>query len=472
MKHLYLIILLSVCFTACKKDAKHGNESCAFLGGEIINPSNRFVVITQDNNVIDTVNLDQENRFLFKINPVNSGLYTFSHGGEIQMIFLEPNDSIIFRLNNLDFDESLVFTGRGAKENNYLMKMFLQNEEINPVILRYSQASPKVFKHKVDSIKAVFQEDLDDFTAKYKTSERFNHIAQANIDYNFYAQKELYPFTYYGNNELKNLQSLPKDFYNYRANIDYNDEDLKDYFPYFTFLKYHFNNIALQKHFSHSNDSIFNNKSLDYNLDKIQLIDSLVSNDSIKNSLLNFAALRYINSSNRIEDYTPYLESYLEKSTSVKYNNQIESLIKSIKKLSPGNKLPNTLVLNNKNEELYLSDFIKRPTAIYFWSFSFKKHFLDSHQKAHELMKKYPEVDFIAMNIDKGENEWINYLNQYQYPLKNEYHFKNPELSRQMLALNSINRVMLLNKDLTIVNSNTNMFSKDFEEQLLGMINQ
>ena len=472
MKHLFLIILLSICFTACKKDPKHDPESCAFLGGEIINPSDRYVIISQDKNVLDTVNLDDKNRFLFKINPVNPGLFTFSHGGEIQMIFLEPNDSIMLRLNNLDFDESLVFTGRGAKENNYLINMFLQNEQINHEILKFSQTSPERFKYKVDSIKTIFQNNLEKFKSKYHTSPLFNAIAQANIDYNFYAQKELYPFTFYGNNELKNFQSLPDDFYDYRSEIDYNNEELKDYFPYYTFLKYHFNNIALQKHFNQSNDSIFNNKSLEYNLEKIQLIDSLVSDDSIKNSLLNYAALRYINLSNKITDFTPYLESFLNKSSSKKNNNYILNLVGSIQKLKPGKALPNTKVTNIKGNELYLTEFIKRPTVIYFWSFSLKNHFSDSHKKVQELTKKYPEIDFIALNIDEDEVNWVEYLKQYKYPIKNEYHFTNPDVSRKILALNSINRVMLINKNGTIFNSNLNMFSKDFEEQLLGMLNQ
>ncbi|WP_434035653.1 TlpA family protein disulfide reductase [Formosa sp. 4Alg 33] len=472
MKHLYLILILSVCFTSCKKENKYGHDNCAFLGGEIINPSNNYVVISQDKIVLDTVQLDQNNRFLFKINPVNAGLYTFSHGGEIQMVLLEPNDSIIFRLNNLDFDESLVFTGRGAKENNYLINMFLQNEKSNRAILKFSQTTPENFAFKVDSIKSLYQKNLDEFKSKYKTSDKFNHIAQANIDYNFYAQKELYPFTFYGNSELKNMKSLPRDFYAYRSKVDYNDESLKDYFPYFTFLRYHFNNIALQKHFEESNDSIFNNRNLDFNLSKLELIDSLVSNDSIKNSLLNFAALRYINSSAKISNYTPYLESYLEKSTLAKNNEQISNLIGSLEKLKPGNVLPNTIVTNSSNEELYLSDFVKRPTVIYFWSFTLKNHFLDSHRMTQELARKYPEIDFIAMNIDKNNEEWINYLEQYKYPLKNEYHFKDPNFSRQILAINSINRVMLIDKNLTIINSHTNMFSKDFEMQLLGMLNR
>ncbi|MGJ5641442.1 hypothetical protein I3217_04860 [Formosa sp. S-31] len=443
-----------------------------FLGGEIINPNTRYVTISKDNTILDTVMLDQNNRFLYKITPVNPGLYTFAHGGEIQMVFLEPNDSIMFRLNTIDFDESLVYTGIGAKENNYLINMFVESERINHNILKLSQSSPEVFEKKLDSIKAEQTRKLNEFNIRYKTSPLFQKFAQANIDYNYYAQKEIYPFTYYGNNELKNLESLPKDFYNYRKQINYNDITLKDYFPYYTFLKYHFNNMALQKHFKHSQDSIFNRRSLDYNLDKLQLIDSLVQNDSIKNYFLNYSAIRYIGNSNKLEDYDTYLDTFLKLSTSSENNNSISSMVESLKRLKPGSTVPNTLVTNNEDEELHLHDFITRPTVIYFWSSSLKDHFVGSHKKVQELKLKYPEIDFIAMNIDKNEEQWIDYLQEYKYPIQNEYHFKNPEVSRQILALNSIYRVVLVNKDKKIISSNSNLFSKYFEEELLGMLNQ
>ncbi len=460
------------CFWGCKKDAKIDLGDNGYLGGEIINPNTRFVTISKDHTLLDTILLDQNNRFLYKITPVKPGLYTFSHGGEIQMVFLEPNDSIMFRLNTIDFDESLVYTGIGAKENNYLINMFIENEHINHNILKFSQASPEVFQKKLDSIRTEQSEKFSAFNSKYTTSALFKKIALANIDYNYYALKELYPFTFYGNSELKNLESLPKNFYDYRAKINYNDDALKDYFPYYMFLRYHFNNIALQKHFKHSNDSIFNPKSLDYNLDKLELVDSLVSNDSIKNYWLNYYALRYINSTNNLTDCDTYLNSFLDKSSSKTNNTYLTNLIASLKKLRPGSELPNTIVTNKDNEELHIHDFIKHPTVIYFWSFNMKNHFTESHKKVQELMQKYPEIDFIAMNIDKDDKQWLSFLKQYKYGLDNEFHFKNPEISRQAMALNSIHRVMLITKNKTIVNSNSNMFSKTFEEELLGLINQ
>ena len=73
---------------------------------------------------VDTLLLDKNNRFIHKISNFTSGLYAFSHGGEYQWVLLEPKDSLLLRLNTIDFDESLVFTGKGARKNNYLIKNF------------------------------------------------------------------------------------------------------------------------------------------------------------------------------------------------------------------------------------------------------------------------------------------------------------------------------------------------------------
>ena len=41
----------------------------------------------------------------------------------------------MLRLNTFDFDESLVYTGKGAKENNFLMDIYLLNEEEDEKII-------------------------------------------------------------------------------------------------------------------------------------------------------------------------------------------------------------------------------------------------------------------------------------------------------------------------------------------------
>ena len=54
-------------------------------------------------------------------------MYTFSHV-EFQVFYLNPGDSLMLRVNTLEFDESLSFTGMGSKGNNLLIDLFLLNE--------------------------------------------------------------------------------------------------------------------------------------------------------------------------------------------------------------------------------------------------------------------------------------------------------------------------------------------------------
>src|SRR5690606_8366065 len=130
-----------------------------------------------------------------------------------------------------------------------------------------------------------------------------------------YLSKEVYPFVNYANSERKNFESLSDNFYDYRNHINYNDSVLVGYFPYSSFLKHHFENLALTEHFKHSNDSVFSKQSLDYNLIRLDLIDSLMTNDHVKNSLLISAAIEFVSNNKDVENYDVILNSFLAKST-------------------------------------------------------------------------------------------------------------------------------------------------------------
>ncbi len=472
MKNFVLIISLSLFITNCKQDTNEIN-SHAFVGGEIINPNSSYVIFSKDNNAIDTVLLDGNNRFLYKMNNLEPGLYTFRHKPEEQIVLLEEGDSLHFRLNTMEFDESLVFTGKGAKKNNYLINLFLENEKEREHMLEFCQLSPKNFRHKVDSLTSAKHERLKIFERKNSTSEVFNEIADANIHYYNYARKELYPFAYYGSNELINLNSLPDNFYDFRKDVDYNNENLRSYYPYYRFLEYHFNNIALSKHFKHSNDSVFKMHSLDFNLDRIRVIDSLVDNESIKNTHLQHSAWDFLHTSSNAGEISQLVELYLQKSTDEKHKKQIVEVAQTLMKLAPGTKVPDVGLVNHEGKEVSLASIIKKPTAVYFWTYGMRGHFKDAHKKAKKLKFNYPEIDFIAINAEDISSEsWTEGLRQYKFPLENEYRFANPKEGKKQLVISRLYKVMLIDKDGAIVHANANMTDHHFEEQLLGMLNQ
>ncbi len=471
MKYLGLILSLFL-LVGCKDDAATKSDF-AYLGGEIINPHNDYVVVYNANTVIDTVKLDDNNRFLYKIENIQSGIYFFKHNPENQIVVLEPNDSILFRLNTMDFDESLVFTGEGSKKNNYLVNLFIENEKNNTELLDFCELTPKEFETKTDSIRNGQLKRLNRFSDRLNSSNLFNEIAEAKINYNYYANKEIYPFAYYGEKEIKNLKSLPKDFYSYRKDVDYNNEHLRSSFQYYRFLVAHFNNIALNQFFEHTHDSVFNKKSLHYNLDKLALIDSLATNDSIKNDLLKYTAGPFIYNSKSNSNTKALLSDYKTRCTNNKDKKHMQRLASSVMNLEPGTKLPMVKVINSNNKTIHLSSIIKSPTVVYFWSYNSKSHFRDSHRKIKELKVKYPELNFISININNDKhNMWKRSLKQYNFPDKNEYQFVEPETAKKDLVINRIQKVMILDKNAVIADSNANMFDTYFEELLLGLLNK
>ena len=470
--HLY-ILFIAITFYGCKKEPKNTDINYAYIGGEIINPNTNFIILSKDEAVIDTIKLDGRNRFLYKVNNLNEGIYTFRHGGEYQMLLLEPQDSILFRLNTLDFDESLVYTGIGDKKNNYLINDFLENEKEEKHILKLCQLKPITYQKHIDSIKNTKVEAFNSFKKKYKTSPLFEKIAQANIDYSYYSSKEVYPFIHYGKNKSAILKTLPNDFYDYRKDINYNDVFLSHYHNYNLFLRNYFKNLSLSVHGDHSNDEAFNRNSLCYNLDRLKLIDSLVTNTSIKDELLYYFTIDYISKSKDPEHNSELLKSYLTKSSNEKGKTMMENYTKSLNSLKEGSKLPEIDVVDYNNNELKINSLIKSSTAISFWSHTYYQHFKESHHKLKELKVKYPEITFISINIDDYEiDKSKKLLSGHGFDSKNEYKFKNLKLANEILAIYPLTKTILIDKNRKIVNSNTNLFSIKFEEELLGLINR
>lgn len=473
MKLNYLGLLILLTLFGCKNDYNSAEGNYAYLGGEIINPNNDFVVLSKDDVVIDTIKLDNRNRFIYKINNLDNGLYTFYHGGEIQMVLLEPRDSLVFRLNTLEFDESLVFTGVGDKKNNYLVNEFLENELQEKKIYKFCQLEPIIYQNRIDSLKQLKIDRLKEFNSKFKSSALFEKIAQANINYSYYSSKEVYPFVHFGNNKAQILKSLPANFYSYRKDINYNDKFLKDYQYYNSFLRYSVNNLTLKNHLNHSNGNEFKWNSICFNLDRLKLIDSLISNPMLKDELLYFFTSNFLAKSINVENNNALLNSYLSKGIDENDKIKMKRFAASLNNLKVGSEFPSTQIVDIDNSEFEINSLLKLPTVICFWSQSYYDHFKESHYKISELKSKYPEVKFIIINIDNnGLKNFKMSLKENRFDLKDEYQFKTPQESVESLAIQPITKAIIIDKYKKIVNSNTNIFSVQFEEQLLGAINR
>jgi hypothetical protein len=466
MKKLIFLTFISFLLISCGGEVK--NElTGAWLGGEIVNPNSNHIILTKNEKVIDTISLDENNRFLYYIENVEKGIYNFIHN-EYQMVYLEPGDSLMLRLNTIEFDESLAFTGKGAERNNFLINMFNYNESENQRIRPFYQLPVTEFLQKLDSMSKVRFDNLNRFIKRYKPCKSFHEVAEANILYDKYTKMEFYPFVNSNYNETSEI-SLPSNYYDFRKNIDYNNEALQSYYTYYRFMLWHFDYLAY-KQYKHKHP--FERESLVHITNKLNTIDSLVNLESLKNSLLRTTTRRFIISCKKPDYEKKALDLYLSLSTDESQKEEVIKISEASLKLMPGEKLPELTIYNFNDERVSFDQIINRPTVLYFWSINSVNHLRNVHSKADELKVKYPEFDFIAINTNADKDSWKQIINRHGFNKDKEFRFHDPSKAMEHLIVNTVNKAMIIDENAKIIDNHTNMFSVRFEEQLLGILNQ
>ncbi|NNE02547.1 MAG: transaldolase, partial [Eudoraea sp.] len=151
MKRFLHFLFIGLLLVSCQN--KEDNTIGVYFAGEIVNPTDRQVVLFKGETAIDSIKLDENNRFEFSLDSVQEGLHHFYHHPELQYVYLENGDSLQARLNTVDFDESLVFSGKGEEINNLLLEIFLDTELEEDLVYSFYNLEPAVFSLKIDSLK-------------------------------------------------------------------------------------------------------------------------------------------------------------------------------------------------------------------------------------------------------------------------------------------------------------------------------
>lgn len=456
-----LSLLLFFALIACGDEPKPVSDT-TWIGGQIVNPKMEYVIFAKGDEVLDTIHLDSNNFFLHQIKKVKSGIYSFRHG-ENQMFYLEPGDSLLIHVNTMDFDESLSYSGRGGDKNNLLMDLFLTNEKENSSLNKLYSLQPEAFRKKVDSLKQLKLKDYNDFIENNEVSEGYKEVALASINYFNYSQKELYLTA-----NFKKLKAFPDSFFDYKKDINFNNSNLKSYYPYYRFLNRYFENLAFARYEDIQN---VNRNSFDYNYKKLLIIDSLVSNDTLKNNLLRDNTLRYLVNGKTAEEEERMASMFYKMNSNLEHKAQVEKFVQATVNLTAGNIIPNVMLVNTDNVVMNLHEVITKPTVLYFWTAQSVQHFKDIHVRAMELKSKFPEYNFIGINTDTHFKKWRKTIEKTQYNPKTEFQLENLADAEKKLVLNSINKAIILDKKSTILESNSNLFNKNFEELLLGYLN-
>ena len=123
MKKAYLILLaiLSVTIGFTQEQVK--------FKATIENPnSQKLYFKNAKGKVVKEINQSGKGQFESLLD-LNKGIYILDDGAEYTLIYLENGFDLNLKMDAKQFDESIVYTGKGSNENNYLVQKSLTNEE-------------------------------------------------------------------------------------------------------------------------------------------------------------------------------------------------------------------------------------------------------------------------------------------------------------------------------------------------------
>lgn len=310
---MYLrILLILLLFFSCKSD------NTTVFSGKILNNTSDSISIYKDNNMIYESVVDVDGLFNITIDTITSGLYTFYHEPEFQYIIIDENDNLQIRLNTLDFDESLVYTGKGSSKNNFLMDVFLRSENDELDINSKLDLAFDTFKNLVDSL---YNKQMNSFKL-FKENNILSNSSKEIIN-----TAILYPYiskfhSYIIRNNIE--EEIQKDlFINYQNEISYDLDALAYFKPYIDFLYLHiYNNVKIKKDYENS---------LDFNIQRLSYTDKIIKSKLVKSRVLRFHAFGFILQRQDDVKNKTFLKAFFEISKDKKVNEEINNLYNELK---------------------------------------------------------------------------------------------------------------------------------------------
>lgn len=468
MRYIFVCLLVIVLGCSSKQD-----RDLTFIGGRIVNPSSGYVTLEHNDEIIDTIPLDAQNNFRYEFFQDEESIYTFKHYPESQNLYLKPGDSTVLRVNTLEFDESLSFGGNSSEENNFLINMFLLNEHDNDLILSYYKISPQRFVEETDSIMNLRFQNFYNLRLDSDFTPFFENIAENTIKYEHYDMRERYAFLMkkYVPNKF---EEFPEDYFDYRKEVNFNDQDLVSNFSYMRFLDNYLRNKSIEFCETENRDCFDLNDHQNLKR-RLNIVHELFDNEYLKSNFFDRLIRRGIvfsRTEKQLDETLAIIQRFdlpaLDKEelhylTSIQNKYLVGRDLKHLKLRTPG---LDTVQLHEISED--------NPTVIHTWSALSYKSKKNNLKKIKELRKKYPEFNFISANLDyQNPSLWKNALKRFDFPHLTELQvISDVPNNTYGFFKNYLNRVYIINKNYVLTSNSLSLFDPKLESQILEVLNQ
>ena len=430
----------------------------AFFGGQIINPSSEYLSLYKYDQRIDSLALDENNRFAKQYDSLQFGLFKMEHLPENQMVLIEAGDSIWSRANMSDFNASLVFSGLGSAKNNFLMDVFLDIEdEIGFLSSKYASDSQE-FAHIIDSLLLEKRSKWDAFVTQNKLSPLAQKVTQAAYVYPYANRLERYALIR-GKTAVKNDST----YFAFREFLEYGEKDLIFFEPYITYLMSYLSQEALEE----GKNFLQEKGNTEFNIKRLELIDQRINHTTLRNILARTVAYEELLNFRNHAYHENFLKYFMALNSSPLYLTEILGLHRALIQMEPGQRLPVAQLENHKGEIINSDDaFAAQPTVLYFWSQTQMNHFKRTHERVMRYKTQFPNYRFIGVCIQPYNDLVRNYQEIMKIDPVDQLALVNFEQVSNEWVITLLNKGIILDENGVILDGFANFSARNFPDLL------
>lgn len=177
---------------------------------EIANRNGDVIYInTPANKTIKEIKVNDKGVFEASF-EVADGDYVMYDGVEYAQLFLKDGYDLSLKMNAKEFDESIVFKGKGAAENNFLAQATLIDEKLNPnelIVLNQEAFNKAVDLKQKEDMERLEKANLD---PKFTESQKQSIVQNLMGLKQYYSQRQ-------AANKLNNRASASFDYENHKG---------------------------------------------------------------------------------------------------------------------------------------------------------------------------------------------------------------------------------------------------------------
>ncbi|MBL0736015.1 TlpA family protein disulfide reductase [Flavobacterium sp. GN10] len=158
---------------------------------KIANRNSDTLVIKGRDNFRQVIPIDKNGVFAATFDAPK-GFYMFSDGTESSNLYLKPDSEVNLTMNAKEFDETIVFNGKGVNESNFLAQQALRNEKLEEAFSKEPAEFQVILaaKNKAD-VESLEKGSFDpEFIVAMKSNfERFNQFSNERYESAYKASK-------------------------------------------------------------------------------------------------------------------------------------------------------------------------------------------------------------------------------------------------------------------------------------------